>query len=115
MLTGRGKIDRFQMERPGRFMEFLKATVDGDRNMLDHTLILFGSGMNSGDGGEHPTNDFPLITAGERGLGIKQEQRIVSDKDNHPPRSNLLLAYIQEIGIETSNFCDATGTLSGLT
>ena len=114
MLAGLGKIDRFHLERLGRFMEFLKATEDGDRNMLDHTLIMFGSGMNSGDGGGHSPKDLPLIAAGGRGLGLKQGQHLVFDKDNHPPLSNLLLTYIQKMGLEIDEFCDATGTLNGL-
>ena len=56
MLKRLGQIDRFHLTRLGRFMEFLKSTQDGDRNMLDHTLIMFGSGMNSGDGGGHSPN-----------------------------------------------------------
>ncbi|MBL6705332.1 MAG: hypothetical protein ISQ06_04420, partial [Planctomycetaceae bacterium] len=74
----------------------------------------FGSGMNSGDGGGHSPKDLPLITAGGRGLGLKQGQHLVFDQNNHPPLSNLLLTYIQKMGIESDKFCDATGTLNGL-
>jgi hypothetical protein len=114
MLKRLGQIDRFHLTRLGRFIEFLKSTQDGDRNMLDHTLVMFGSGMNSGDGGGHSPKDLPLITAGGRGLGLKQGQHLVFDQNNHPPLSNLLLTYIQKMGIESDKFCDATGTLNGL-
>lgn len=114
MLNGLAKIDRFHLERLGRFMEFLKSTQDGDANMLDHTMIMFGSGMNSGEGGGHSPKNLPLISAGGRGLGLKHGQHLAFDKDSHPPLANLLLTMIQKMGVETSEFRDATSTLTGL-
>jgi hypothetical protein len=55
-----------------------------------------------------------LISAGGRGLGLKQGQHLVFDKDKHPPLANLLLTYLQKMGLETEKFQDATGTLNGL-
>lgn len=114
MLRGLAVIDRFHLSRLARFMDFLKATEDGEGHMLDHTLIMFGSGMNSGKGGEHSPKNLPLLAAGGSRLGMKHGQHLAFDKDDHPPLSNLLLTFIQKMGIETDRFNDSSGTLSGL-
>ena len=40
-------IDKFHLSRLGRFMSMLKSTTEADSHMLDRTMLLFGSGMNS--------------------------------------------------------------------
>ncbi|MCB9941892.1 MAG: DUF1552 domain-containing protein [Planctomycetaceae bacterium] len=114
MLQKLGVIDRFHLSQLARFMRFLKATQDGEGNMLDHTLILFGSGMNSGKGGDHSPKNLPLLTAGGRRLGFKHGQHLAFDENDHPPMSNVLLTMIQKMGVETDSFRDASGTLNGL-
>lgn len=114
MLTKLAQIDRFHLSRLGRFLSFLKSTEEGDGQMLDRTVVLFGSGMNSGKGGEHSPKNLPLLVAGGRRLGIKLGQHLAFDPDNHPPLSNVLLSLIQKTGVETDRFQDATGTLTGL-
>lgn len=114
MLSSLARIDRFHLERLGRLMTFLKSTRDGEASMLDNTMILFGSGMNSGKGGEHSPKNLPLLVGGGRGLGLKHGQHLAFDQDNHPPLSNLLLTMIQKMGLEVDSFNDSTGTLSGL-
>ena len=83
--------------------------------MLDNTLILFGSGMNSGTGGEHSPKNLPLLVAGGHRLGLKHGQHLTHEPNNHPPLSNVLLTLIQKMGVETDKFSDAKGTLTGLT
>ncbi|MEZ6064597.1 MAG: DUF1552 domain-containing protein [Planctomycetaceae bacterium] len=115
MLKQLAKIDRFHLERLGRFLDFLKQTHEGEGNMLDHTLVLFGSGMNSGKGGEHSPKNLPLLLAGGHRFGLNHGQHLAFDENNHPPLSNVLLTCAQRMGIESDRFADATGTLSGLT
>lgn len=114
MLQKLGVIDRFHLSQLARFMQFLKATQDGEGNMLDHTMILFGSGMNSGKGGDHSPKNLPLLAAGGQRFGFKHGQHLAFDEDNHPPMSNVLLTMIQKMGVETDSFRDASGTLNGL-
>ncbi len=116
MLAKLGVIDRFHLSRLARFMSFLKATSEADGGtMLDHTMILFGSGMNSGEGGEHSPKNLPLVVAGGGKFGLKHGQHLAHDPDNHPPLANVLLTLAQSMGVETDKFSDATGTLTGLT
>ncbi|MGV3606855.1 MAG: DUF1552 domain-containing protein [Planctomycetaceae bacterium] len=115
MLKKLGIIDRFHLSRLARFLTFLKSTTEGDGNMLDQTMVMLGSGMNSGKGGEHSPKNLPLLLAGGHKLGLKHGQHLAFDSNSHPPMSNVLLTLIQKMGIETDKFSDATGTLSGLT
>ncbi|TWU18085.1 DUF1552 domain-containing protein [Allorhodopirellula heiligendammensis] len=112
MLKKLGVIDRFHLSRLSRFLDLLKQTGDGEGTMLDHTMVLYGSGMNSGLGGGHSPKNLPLLLAGGRGLGIKHGRHIGHDEDKHPPLSNLLLSLMQKMGVESDSFADATGTLT---
>ena len=114
MLKKLGEIDRFHLTRLARFMEFLKSTEEEGGNMLESTMILFGSGMNSGKGGAHSPKNLPTLIAGGQNLGLKQGQHLAFDENDHPPLSNLLLTMIQKMGVETDTFRDATGSLEGL-
>jgi hypothetical protein len=114
MLAKLANIDRFHLSRLGRFMGMLKATREGDGTMLDRTMILYGSGMNSGKGGEHSPKNLPTLVAGGHKLGLKLGQHLAFDADKHPPLANLLLSLVQRMGVETDRFADSSGTLTGL-
>jgi hypothetical protein len=114
MLKKLAEIDKFHLSRLARFMTLLKSTDEADTQMLDRTAIVFGSGMNSGAGGEHSPKNLPLLVAGGRKLGLKLGQHLKHDPAKHPPMSNVLLSLAQKMGVETAKFADATGTLTGL-
>lgn len=109
------EIDRFHLGKLGRFMKLLHDTQEAEGRMLDRTMILFGSGMNSGaTTGDHSPKNLPLLIAGGRGLGLKHGQHLAFDPEKHPPLCNVLLTLLQKVGVESDRFGDATGTLNGL-
>jgi hypothetical protein len=114
MLEKLAVVDRFYLSRLARFLDLLAETKEGDGRMLDSTVVMYGSGMNSGEGGEHSPKDLPLLIAGGTGLGVKHAGHLAFDVDKHPPMSNLLLSLGQKVGLETDKFSDATGTLANL-
>lgn len=114
MLEKLAGVDRFYVSRLARFLDLLSATREGEGRMLDSTIVLYGSGMNSGEGGEHSPKDLPLLVAGGGGLGLRHAGHLAFDKENHPPMSNLLLTLSQKVGLEDDRFSDATGTLATL-
>ena len=83
--------------------------------MLDSTLIMFGSGMNSGVvSGVHSPKNLPLLVAGGRKLGLVHNRHLAYDPDKHPPLSNVLVTLAQLAGAEIETFADSTGELSDL-
>ncbi len=114
MLGKLATIDRFHLARLGRFMDFLQRTGEGGGTMLDHTIIVFGSGMNSGETGDHSPKNLPLLVAGGSAFGLRHGQHLAFPENDHPPLSNVLLTVAQRAGLESDRFADATGTLTGL-
>ena len=109
------EIDRFHLSRLARLLKLLSATHEGESRMLDRTMVLFGSGMNSGTAtGDHSPKNVPLLVAGGKALGLKHGQHLAFNPDKHPPLSNVLLTVLQKAGLETDKFSDATSTLAGL-
>lgn len=107
-------VDRFHVEKLARFIGLLKNTAEADGTMLDRTMVVYGCGMNSGEGGEHSPHDLPLLVAGGQQLGLKHGQHLRFGPAPRPPLANVLLTVAQKMGLESPRFRDSTGTLSGL-
>ena len=114
MLKKLAEIDRFHLSKLGRFLGLLKTTAEGDGTMLDRTVAVYGSGMNSGAGGEHSPKNLPLLVAGGHKLGVKLGRHLTHDPAKPPPLSNVLLSVARKVGVESDRFADATGVLAGL-
>jgi hypothetical protein len=92
------------------FLEKLKATKDGDGNLLDHSLVLFGSGMS--DSNQHNHNPLPMILAGNASGAVKGGRHIkLAQVATH---ANLLLTMLHKAGVKAETFGDSTGTISEL-
>lgn len=105
------KIDQFHVKQLGYFLKKLRETPDGDGNLLDHSMVLYGSGM--GDGSRHSLKDLPILLAGHGAGNIKQGKHY-RYASGVTPMSNLLLLMLQEMGVETDTFSDSTGRLNHL-
>ena len=46
------------------FLDKLRSTPDGDGTLLDHSLVLYGSGLS--DGNQHNHTDLPVLRGGRR-------------------------------------------------
>lgn len=114
MLSKLATIDRFHLSRLKRFLDFMANTKEADGRMLDNTIVLYGSGMNSGEGGAHSPKNLPLLVAGGTKLGLKTGQHLAHEPENHPPLANVLLSVTKAVGIDADRFQDSTGGLVGL-
>ena len=61
-IAGLAKINAYHMQLFVNFLDTLQSTPDGDGSLLDHALILYGSGM--GDPNLHEPKELPIILAG---------------------------------------------------
>ena len=100
------KINQYHVGLTAHFLDRLKATPDGDGNLLDHSLVLHGGGIS--DANEHSHIDLPLVLVGGAG-GVRGGKILRHPKDT--PMNNLLLAMLERVGVNTDRFGDATGTL----
>lgn len=112
MLKKLAAVDRGYLTKLDRFLTFLKSTDEAGAPMLDNTIILYGSGMNSGPRGEHSPKNLPLLLAGGKALGFKHGQHIAHDPEKHPPLSNVLMTIAHRMGVTAERFSDSTGEFS---
>jgi hypothetical protein len=101
------KIQTYHAGLFARFLGKLQSTPDGDGNLLDHSLILFGSNMSN----SNVHNHFPLpnLVAGGA-CGKLQGGRHLRYED-HTPIANLLLTMLDRGGIPMDKIGDSTGEL----
>jgi hypothetical protein len=101
------KINTWQIGLFGKFLERLKNTPDGDGSLLDHSVILWGSGMS--DSNSHSAIDVPLLLAG-KGMGrIKGDRHIAAPRGT--PLANAMLDIAQKYGAEIDRLGVSTGRL----
>jgi hypothetical protein len=89
------------------FLERMRDTPDGDGSLLDHSAILFGSGM--GDGNLHRHNDLPVLLAGK--LHGKFQTGYSFDHAPDTPMANLLVTMLDHVGVPIAKLGDSTGQL----
>jgi hypothetical protein len=102
------KINKYHVDLVAHFLNKLKATPEGDGNMLDHSLVLHGGGISDADAHSHI--NLPLVLVGG-GSGTLKGGRCV----RYPagtPMNNLHMALLEKSGVRTERFGDATEALS---
>jgi hypothetical protein len=101
-------IDRWYMQRFAAFLEKMQSTEDIDgKSLLDHSMILYGSG--NADGNRHTHEDLPIVLAGG-GSGSMKTGRYV--KTAGVPITNLFLSMADAMGARgIESHGDSTGLL----
>ena len=97
LMARKAKIDQYHVALFGQFLEKLKATQDGDGNLLDHSMILYGGGL--GNGNLHDHVNLPVLLAGG-GAGTLTGGQHINYADN-TPMANLLLSMLDKAGVPT--------------
>jgi hypothetical protein len=89
------KINRYHVSLLAYFLDKLRKTSDGDGNLLDHSMILYGSAM--GDSNVHNHKRVPMLLAGHAS-GTLQGNLHLRCKDG-TPQANILLAMLHKLGV----------------
>jgi hypothetical protein len=100
-------INKYHVEMLAYFLEKLKATPDGDGNLLDHSMILYGSSMSNGN--QHDHDPLPLVLAGGASGRLDGGRHLKYAP--HTPAANLLLAMLDKLGVNQDRHGDSTGKL----
>jgi hypothetical protein len=101
-------LNRYHVGLLAYFLDKLQKTPDGDATLLDHSLVLYGSGL--GDGNQHDHTDLPVLVAGGAGGQHHGGKHIRTPKDT--PMANLLVALLDKMQIQEEKFGDSSGEIA---
>jgi uncharacterized protein DUF1552 len=101
------KINKYHVSMVPYFLNKLKNTPDGDSNLLENTLVLYGSPM--GDSNLHNHKRVPLFLAGHAGGALKGNMHVRAADGT--PMANALLTVSHALGLDLPSFGDSTGDL----
>jgi len=101
------KIDRYLFDQFGAFLTRMKAVKEGDGNLLDNSMILYGSAIS--DAMRHQHDDLPILLAGKGGGTIKSGRVIDTEKET--PLNNLFLSMSDRMGAGIKEIGNSTGAL----
>jgi len=104
------KINLFHVTQLAYVVDKLASIKEGPGTLLDHSMLLYGSGI--GDGDRHNHNDLPILLVGKGG-GMISTGRHVKYGDG-TPLTNLFLSMLERAGASTSALGDSTGQLKQL-
>jgi hypothetical protein len=104
------QINTYHMVQFAGWVEKLKSAKEGDANLLDNSMIVYGAGLS--DGNRHLHEDLPTLIAGRGGSRFKTGRRIVYRRET--PMCNLFLTMMDRMGVHAEAFGDSTGPLQGL-
>ncbi len=110
MMEKVAQINSYHMVQFAAWVEKLKSIREGDRTLLDNSMIVYGAGL--ADGNRHTHEDLPTLIAGRGGNFLHSGRRIVYRKET--PMSNMFLTMMDRMGVQAEHFGDATGRLDGL-
>jgi hypothetical protein len=100
-------LNRYHVSMLAYLIGKLKATPDGDGNLLDHSMVLYGSGIS--DGNQHNHDPIPVVLAGGAS-GRLQGGRHLRFKEK-TTLSNLLLSMLDKMEVRVDSFGDSTDRL----
>ena len=104
------EVNSYHVELLSYYLQRLAATEDGDGSLLDHSMIIYGSGMS--DGNAHNHSKLPIAVIGGGAGSLKGGRHIRYDDD--PPVANLYLSLLGKLGVHPETMGDSTGPLTEL-
>ena len=104
------KINIHQVSLFSKLIERMHNTPDGDGSLLDHSIMMYGTGM--GDGDHHTPYDLPVILVGGGSGQMKGGRHIKYAM--HTPFMNLGLTLLDKVGVQVDSISDSTGLLTNL-
>ncbi len=104
------RIDRYHVELFAHLLAGLRAVKEGDGTLLDHAMIVYGSGI--GDGNRHNHDELPIVLAGGGNGSLQGGRHLVYPRTT--PLCNLFTSLLERMGVPTPAFGDATGRLPDL-
>jgi len=101
------KLNAYHVSRVAPFLKRLQATADGEGNLLDHSVVLYGSPM--GDSHVHAHSFLPLLLVGNANGRIKGNSHVKCPEGT--PMANVLLTLGHKLGVDMDRLGDSTGEI----
>lgn len=101
------KINTFHASLFAYFLGKMKATVDGDGSLLDHSMLVYGGAIS--DGNSHAHTDLPVLLAGRGNGQLNPGRHVIYPKGT--PMTNLYVSMLGAMGLPAEKLGDSTGTL----
>ncbi len=101
------KINHFYVQKLGYLLEAMDKIQEGERSLLENSIVLYGSGISDGD--RHNHDNLPILLAGSGGMRIKPG--LHHQFNNQTPLCNLYLWMARQFGVRTSSFGDSNDIL----
>jgi hypothetical protein len=107
LIAGNARVQTYHYSLFAKFVERLKNTPDGDGSLLDHSLILYGSGMQNSN--LHSHHDIPLVVVGGGSGSVMGNRHVATGKNI--PIANLLVALGQKSGLDITQHGASNGVV----
>jgi hypothetical protein len=104
------QINTFHVQQLAYLLDRLNSIPEGEGTLLDHSMVVYGSG--NSDGNRHNHDDLPILLAGSGCGTISTGRHIRYPKET--PLNNLWLALLERIECRIDKLGDSTGVLTGL-
>ncbi|MBM3855554.1 MAG: DUF1552 domain-containing protein [Verrucomicrobia bacterium] len=104
------KINAFHVSLFAYYLERLKATPEGEGTLLDHSLLLYGSGI--GNPNVHDHTNLPILVAGGAAGGLPGGRHHRFERPT--PLANLHLTLLDKVGVRLDHFGDSSGRMDEL-
>lgn len=104
------KVNRFQVQQLSYLLQKMKSIREGERTLLDNSMVVYGSGIS--DGNRHNHDNLPILVAGSGGGTIETGRHVRYDLET--PVCNLFMSMLDRMGVKTPFIGDSTGRLPGL-
>lgn len=104
------RINRFHVSLFAEFLAKLRDTREGNGTLLDHSLLLYGSGM--GNPNVHDHDDLPILVAGGAAGRMRGGRHIRFERPT--PLANLHLTLLDKVGVRIDSFADSRGKVDEL-
>lgn len=104
------RINQFHTRQLAYLLNRLRSVPEGDGNLLDHSIIVYGSSIS--DGNRHNHDDLPVALFGRGGGSLLTGRHLRYPQET--PMCNLFLSLLDRAGVSADRFGDSTGRLRHL-
>ena len=101
------RINRYHALLFSQYLAKLRATPDGDGSLLDHMIILYGSGISNST--SHSGDNLPLLVVGGGSGRLKGGRHLTYA--GKPTMANLLVSLMDKLDVPIERLGGSTGKL----